>query len=82
MLAYSDDIPFIEDNQSRIPNRYFQKYMSDVFQGTFVRYFSNLIGPRVIVIDFWDLVTRKETVTSFLGHTGSQLKFEYGSQEN
>ena len=65
-IRYSPDIPFIEDNHSRIPNRYFQKYISDVFTGVYSRYFANVPGPQVLTIDFWDLRSRKELVDSFL----------------
>ncbi len=74
LIIYSHDIPLIEDNKSRIPNRYFQIYISDVFMGTFNRYFSHIIGPRVITIDFWDLQERINTVLSFINNP--QLKME------
>jgi len=66
-IRYSPDIPFIEDNSSRVANRYFQQYMSDVFVGVYARYFSNLVGPQVHVIDFWPLRDRKEFVKYALG---------------
>jgi len=66
LIKYSPDIPAIEDNQSRIPNRYFQKYISDIFMGVYVRYFANLIGPEVITLDFWNLDSRIATIKSFL----------------
>lgn len=66
LIKYSTDIPAIEDNQSRIANRYFQQYISDVFMGVYTRYFAHILGPRVIILDFWNLGTRKSTVQSFL----------------
>jgi len=65
-IRYSPDIPAIEDNGSRIPNTYFQKYISDVFSGVFNRYFANQPGPRVITLDFWDLLERQRLVKAFL----------------
>lgn len=67
-IRYSPDIPGIEDNKSRVPNIYYQRYISDVFSGVYSRYFANLEGPRVITIDFWDLNSRKELVKAFLAH--------------
>jgi CRISPR/Cas system endoribonuclease Cas6 (RAMP superfamily) len=66
IIKYSSDIPAIEDNQSHIANRYFQQYISDVFMGVYNRYFASIIGPRVIVLDFWNLAERESTLQSFL----------------
>lgn len=66
IIRYSSDIPKIEDNHSRIPNRYFQQYISDVFGGVYNRYFSSVVGPRVIEIDFWNLDHRVNTVLDFI----------------
>lgn len=68
-IRYSSDIPGIEDNNSRIPNVYYQRFISDVFMGVFSRYFSNLTGPKVITIDFWSLIQRKELVKEFIQST-------------
>jgi len=76
MIRYSSDIPFIEDNKSRVPNRYFQQYISDVFGGVYVRYFSHIIGPRVIEIDFWNLEERVKTALAFI--EDSTKEFEHG----
>jgi len=65
-IRFSPDIPHIEDNGSRIPNRFYQQYMSDVFAGVYSRYFANLSGPRVLTIDFWDLRQRKDLVYQFI----------------
>jgi thymidylate kinase len=64
-IRFSNDIPKIEDNDSRIPNRFFQQYISDVFSGVYARYFANLVGPSVITIDFWDLTERKGLVANY-----------------
>jgi len=72
IIRYSPDIPFIEDNDSRVPNRYFQQYISDVFGGVYTRYFSHIIGPMVMEIDFWNLENRVNTVLEFVKH--EQLK--------
>ncbi len=66
IIAYSSDIPIIEDNKSRIPNKFYQQYISDVFMGVYTRYFANLVGPQVIILDTWDLTSRSETVQTFL----------------
>jgi len=73
IIRYSHDIPSIEDNSSRVPNRYFQQYISDVFGGVYARYFAQIVGPRVITLDFWDLKQREDTVLAFLGDS-KQLK--------
>jgi len=74
-IRHSPDIPSIEDNGSRIPNTYFQKYISDVFMGVYARYFANQPGPRVITIDFWDLTERKRVVRDFLKNP--QMEMDY-----
>lgn len=62
-IRFSSEIPSIEDNGSRVSNRFYQQYMSDVFTGVFSRYFApSLQGPKVYTIDFWDLVQRKRLV--------------------
>jgi len=76
IIRYSPDIPFIEDNQSRIPNRYYQKYISDVFGGVYARYFASIVGPRVIEIDFWDLQQRVATVLDFINPSQTEIPYE------
>jgi len=67
MIKYSNDITQIEDNDSRIPNRYYQRMISDLFQATYVRNFASQInGPKVVTIDFWDLDQRKSLLRNFL----------------
>lgn len=66
ILVYSKDIPHIEDNGSRIPNRFYQQYISDIFTGVYGHYFDHLVGPRVIFIDYWDLGGRQRAVNNFL----------------
>lgn len=68
IISYSSDIPKIEDNKSRVANRFYQQYISDVFMGVYTRYFANLVGPRVIILDSWDLTIRTQTVQMFLDH--------------
>jgi len=75
ILKYSNDIPFIEDNGSRVPNRYFQQYISDVFMGVYYRYFASIVGPRVIVIDYWNLPERMSTVRAFIQASEPELEF-------
>jgi hypothetical protein len=66
IIKYSSDITQIEDNDSRIPNRYYQRMISDLFQAMYVREFASIIGPKVITIDFWDLDQRKSVIKSFI----------------
>ena len=66
LIKYSQDIPSIEDNDSRVANRFFQQYISDVFSGVYIRHFSHIVGPRVIEIDFWNLEARVNTVMDFV----------------
>lgn len=66
LIRFSSDIPAIEDNNSRVPNRFFQRTISDLFQSVYAREFANIIGPEVIVIDFWDLDQRKGVVQNFI----------------
>lgn len=73
VIKYSKDIPFIEDNKSRVSNRYFQQYISDVFGGVYTRYFSHIIGPMVMEIDFWNLESRINTVLDFVKHSQTKL---------
>jgi len=72
-IRHSPDVPFIEDNGSRVSNQYFQKYISDVFTGVFARYFANQPGPRVITLDFWDLPERRRVVRDFLRDPQTEL---------
>lgn len=76
MIKYSKDIPHIEDNNSRVPNRYFQQYISDVFGGVYTRYFAHLMGPQVMTIDFWDLAQRIDTVKGFVSSNQQEITFE------
>ena len=81
LIKYSNDIPSIEDNNSRVPNRFFQQYISDVFMGVYTRYFANIMGPQLIILDFWNLDERKSTLRSFLGGD-PQLDIEFKERLN
>jgi len=70
IIKHSNDIPRIEDNGSRVPNKFFQQYISDVFSGTYFRFFANQPGPQVIFIDYWDLNDRKRLVEDFIRDSG------------
>lgn len=67
ILKYSPDVPIVKDNGSRVPNIFFQRYVSAVFTDTYFRYFANLPGPRVLFIDYWNLEDRINSVELFLG---------------
>jgi adenylate kinase family enzyme len=78
IILHSDDVPGVEDNNSRVPNRYFQKYISDVFRGTYFKYLQDIQGPIVNIIDFWDLKARKEFLNNTLEQGTQQvIDFEY-----
>ncbi len=56
----------VEENNSRVSNIFYQRYISDVFFGVWGRYFQTITGPRVLILDTWDLTERKELLTTFL----------------
>lgn len=60
----------IEDNDSRIPNFYFQRMVDKLFQHTIADYFSpKQLGyrrPKFLELNRWDLEFRKNAVKSFL----------------
>lgn len=62
----------IEDNNSRVANRYYQKTIDAVFDYWFNYYLSYInkhqihLSQKVLVIDWWDLDKRKEEVMQFL----------------
>ena len=68
MIKYSPDIPAIEDNKSRVPNRYFQRTISDMFHSIYAREFANIIGPKLITLDFWDFEQRRAAIYNFLNN--------------
>jgi hypothetical protein len=59
----------IEDNKSRIANWYWQKAIDAQFEywlkNVFMKY-QSIQGPRVYVIDYWDLESRKKSLLNFL----------------
>lgn len=57
----------IEDNGSRIPNKYYQYYSDAVFEDCYNRYFKGS-SIKVLTIDYWDLDTRFEEVSKFINH--------------
>ena len=59
----------IENNNSRIPNRYYQRMVDAVFTDTIERYFTDESGKtpfNLLVLNLWDLQYRKDAVTKFL----------------
>ncbi len=79
LIEFSRDIPFIEDNGSRIPNTYYQAYISDVFRAVYVRYFANIPGPRVMTLDHFNLDSRKAAVKEFVFPSQLHIGYEEGS---
>jgi deoxyadenosine/deoxycytidine kinase len=58
----------VERNGSRVANRYYQKAIDCQFEFWINNYFLKKAsdGPKVLIIDFWDLNKRKELVTDFI----------------
>lgn len=58
----------VEVNGSRVANRWYQKAVDAQFENWIQNYFikNSLDGPKVLIIDFWDLEQRKDLVTKFL----------------
>lgn len=62
----------IEDNGSRIPNRYFQELITGIFQQQ-LRIISDLAGidgPRVYTLEMWDFKSRLNKLKSSLKSAG------------
>lgn len=66
----------IEDNGSRIINKYFQKKVDAIFDYVLREYFlpkeGKLSNVNVLIINYWDLTQRKSDVVNFL--TDNQVK--------
>lgn len=58
----------VERNGSRIANKWYQKAIDAQFDYWIGNYFipNSIDGPEILVIDYWDLETRKKAVTKFL----------------
>lgn len=60
----------VEDNGSRIPNKYYQKSIDALFQYWINDYLVPNTnpdrGPKLLTIDYWDLNKRKQEVLDFL----------------
>lgn len=56
----------VENNGSRIANRYYQRAIDAQFQFWLDEVFRRTKGPKVLTIDFWDINQRKELITNFL----------------
>jgi ABC-type dipeptide/oligopeptide/nickel transport system ATPase component len=58
----------VERNGSRIANRFYQKAVDAQFEYWIREFFmkKSVGGPEVLIIDFWDLERRKQTVMDFL----------------
>lgn len=78
-VQYSNDIP--KGHGHSQPSTFYQKYMSDVFMGVYLRYFANISGPRVIIIDFWDFRERETIIRNFLSTIEPEIPFSYGPKE-
>jgi hypothetical protein len=58
----------IEMNHRRVANKYFQKCVDAAFEYWINRLNEEcMMGPEILIIDFWDLDERKERVQQFLG---------------
>ncbi len=61
----------VENNQSRIANRFYQKAVDSMFEYWLYNFFrrsSQVATPKLLVIDYWNLEARKQEVTQFLSH--------------
>lgn len=58
----------VEVNGSRVANAWYQKAIDAQFEYWLNNYFlkNSISGPKVLVIDYWDLDKRKEAVMQFL----------------
>lgn len=60
----------IEDNGSRVTNKYFQGMVDSVFQTAIENYFiakgSLFAEKRLLTLDMWDLTTRKKLIRNWL----------------
>jgi len=58
----------VEKNGSRVSNKWYQKSVDAQFEYWIKNYFmkNTLDGPKVLIIDFWDLELRKDTLKAFL----------------
>lgn len=55
----------VEKNNSRVDNIFYQRFISDVFEGVYKKYFANL-GVPTTVLNVWDLDTRKDQLLKFI----------------
>jgi len=59
----------IEDNDSRIPNTFYQHMVDSIFENTIAKYFNHQLGgdnTKFLILDMWDLGKRKSLVDEFL----------------
>lgn len=58
----------VERNGSRVSNRFYQKAIDCQFEYWIRNYFipNSIDGPKVLIIDYWDLDKRKKEVVKFL----------------
>lgn len=62
----------VERNGSRVANRFYQKAIDAQFEYWLVNFFLKeaQIGPKILILDKWDLELRKQLVTGFLSQEG------------
>lgn len=58
----------VERNGNRIANKWYQKAIDAQFKYWITNFFqkNSISGPSVLIIDYWDLETRKENIIKFL----------------
>lgn len=58
----------VEFNGSRVANKYYQRAIDAQFEYWLKHYFmlNSIGGPEVLILDYWDLATRKEAVLQFI----------------
>lgn len=70
----------VEVNGSRVANRWYQQSVDAMFENWIRNYFvaQSMEGPKVLIINFWDLETRKNLVTDFINDVNyTELKEKY-----
>lgn len=58
--------PEIEDNGSRVNNKYYQRMSTAIFEHTYMEYFKDIMINKTLMLDTWDLDVKKDRVLSFL----------------
>ena len=74
-VHWTNDILEVEDNNSRVPNIVYQRFIDGVFNDSYYRYFGAFKSPKVINIGVWDLETRKSIINDEIRVVQPKLPF-------